>query len=67
MVKEPSPLAQYHCHLVDPHLDELISQVLVLVSNWTLGWHDKEPVLPVKARKWLLPSEVGDSLNWVLV
>ena len=60
-------LAQYCCHLVDLCLDELVCQALVLALGSTLAWHLEVPVLPVRARLWLLPSEVGDSLHWVLV
>jgi hypothetical protein len=60
-------LARYRCHLVDLRLDELICQVLVLALGSTLAWHLEVPVLPVRARKRLLSSEVGDGLHWVLI
>ena len=60
-------LARYHCRLVNLRSDELVSRVLVLASGSTLAWHLEEPVLPMKARQWLLPSEAGDKLDWVLV
>jgi hypothetical protein len=63
-------LAQYHYldyHLVNPRLDEVVSQVAVLASGSTLAWHLEEPALPVKARKLLLPSEAGEGEQWELV
>lgn len=62
-------LARYHYHPVYPRLDEFVSQALVLVLGLTLAWHLEEPVLPVKGRQRLLPSEVGDGwvLKWDLV
>ena len=60
-------LARYRCHLVDLRLDELVCQALVLALGLTLAWHLKVPVLPVRARSRLLPSEAGDGLHWVLV
>ena len=63
-------LAQYHYldyYPVNLRLEEVVSQVSVLASGLTLAWHLEEPVLPVKARKRLLPSEASEGEQWELV